>query len=36
MKYNGSDKSLYPPFAGLLQAKLQIDEEVIGGEQERV
>lgn len=35
-KFDGTDKTLYPQFAGSLRAKLEIDGEAIGGEKEKV
>lgn len=35
-KYDGENKTEYPPFKGLLRAKLRIDHAAIGGETEQV
>ena len=35
-KFDGEDKTKYPPFKGFLIAKLQIDQPAIGGETEQV
>ena len=35
-KFDGSDKTAFPQFEGSLRAKLSIDSDVIGGEEEKV
>ena len=35
-RFDGSDTSLFPQFAGLLEAKLEIDAACIGNEREKV
>ncbi len=35
-KFTGEDKTMYPQFEGMLQAKLEIDGAVIGNEREKV